>query len=292
MKVLVTGGTGYLGPRLVRRLAEEGHEIFLVGRSGGAQTAAAVFVRADITSPPEMAAARKATGPVDLLVHLAAKVPRTPPEDRAGDMTRVNVAGTSSVLETFGDGLRHVVYGSTVEVYGLPGGTEPITEQQLPVPLSNYGASKLAGEYLCRIFCQRRDISCSMLRFSVMYGRPDPIARAIPRFISKARAGEPVEVYGGEELRDYLHVDDAAEAVICAVRAKRTGVYNIGSGKATSVRQAAEAVMEATGSAAELHILPRRKKRSDLVVAMSAAREELGYEPSRRFPSGLEAQLA
>jgi len=93
VKVLVTGGTGYLGPRLVRRLAEEGHEIFLVGRSGGAQTAAAVFVRADITSPPEMAAARKATGPVDLLVHLAAKVPRTLPEDRAGDMTRVQRGG-------------------------------------------------------------------------------------------------------------------------------------------------------------------------------------------------------
>jgi len=292
MKLLITGGTGYLGKGVIERCLREGHEVVLLGRHKTARAIAGVtFIAADIASKEQLKNVRVAVGDVTTLVHLAAKVPKEPKEDLAEDMVMTNVLGSLNLLDVFGEKLEHVVYGSTAEVYGLSQDAIPITERQLPVPMSNYGASKLSGELFIRVFCAAKGIKCTMLRFSVMYGLPDTISRAIPNFISRAKKGEPLEIYGGEELRDYLHVDDAAEAVLCAVRAKKDGVYNIGSGAATSVKDAAKAILQATKSLSELRILPRQKKAADLVFDSSSAGKDLEYHPVFVFPSGLETQL-
>ena len=291
MKLLITGGTGYLGKGVIERCLQEGYEIVLLGRHKVKSMAGVTFIAADITSKEQLKGVRAAVGDVTTLIHLAAKVPKELKEDLADDMVMTNVLGSLNILEVFGGKLEHVIYGSTAEVYGLPQTAAPITEQQLPVPMSNYGASKLAGELFIRAFCAKKGIPCTMLRFSVMYGQPDTISRAIPNFISRAKRGEPLEIYGGEELRDYLHVDDASESIVCAVRAKKDGVYNIGSGAATSVQEAAKAILQATKSSSELRILPRQKKAADLVFDSSSAGKDLGYHPVHVFPSGLETQL-
>lgn len=292
MRILLTGASGYVGKRLIERCLAEGYDVVVLGRSKIEKRHGVTFVSADITNREQLLLAKKVVGKVSLLIHMAAKVPKTPLEDVAEEMIRVNATGTLNVLEVFGESLKKVVYASTAEVYGLPDTTgRPITEDQLPVPMSNYGASKLAGEYLCRVFCEPRGITYTLLRFSVMYGQPDTIARAIPNFISKARANLPLELYGGEELRDYLHVDDATEAIICAAKAKNGGVYNIGSGAATSIREAAEAIIKAAKSSSELRILPRQKKASNLIFDSTAAQNNLGYQPNYIFPAGIETQL-
>lgn len=290
MRLLVTGSSGYLGKIFVDRCHQEGHEVVAIGRSKIQRDNVQSFL-ADITDRESLQRVRPQVRTIDAIVHLAALVYRKPDEDVAPAMAETNILGTINLLDVFGADAKTIVYGSTAEVYGLPGVNEPISEDLRPEPLSYYGASKLAGEYFTNTFASRNGKVAVNLRFSVMYGLPDPIARAIPNFIRRALANEPLEIYGGEEKRDYLHVEDAAQGVLCALTATKSGTYNIGSGHETSVKDAAKSIVAATKSRSELTIQERQKPAADLVFDISQARTDLGYEPKYTFPEGIEAQI-
>ncbi len=290
MKILVTGGTGFLGKPFVARCVVDGHEVVVVSRKAGNLDGARLVV-ADFADKASLEAVKDEVGVVDAVVHLGAFVYKKPEEDVAEEMARANVVGTAYVLDVFCKDAKIIVNGSTAEVYGLPDSEGLIREDLLPRPASNYGASKLAGEYFANVFSARNTIPVVNLRFSVMYGEPDPIARAIPNFMKKAVRGEPLEIFGGEELRDYLHVQDAVTSIMCALKATSSGTYNVGSGKGTSVKDAAQAIVDLAESKSDLKILPRQKKASDLVLDISSSQNGLGYKPTYSFPQGLDAQL-
>jgi UDP-glucose 4-epimerase len=290
MRLLVTGGTGFLGKPFVKRALKEGHEIVLISRQQVADKGVTA-VKADLTDKDSLNSAKSQVGSIDAIVHLGALVYKKPEEDVADQMALANVVGTAYLLEVFGKDAKVIVNGSTAEIYGLPEADRPIHEDMLPRPASNYGASKLAGEYFANVFAARNNVPVVNLRFSVMYGAPDPIARAIPNFIKKAVAGEPLEIYGGEELRDYLHVEDAVESIMCALKATASGTYNVGSGKGTSVKDAAEAIVDLAKSKSTLTVLPRQKAASDIVLDIAALQKDLQYKPKHTFPSGIETQM-
>jgi UDP-glucose 4-epimerase len=293
VKYLVTGGSGFLGQDVIRRLLEDGSEVVLLGRKPLALDAPGfTFEEGDITDLSTLEACHKKHNDITTVVHLAALVPRTKDEDQAPGMCDVNVRGTINVLETFGVGLINFVYASTAEVYGLPTTDRPITEDMLAVPLSNYGASKLSGEQFCRVFGKRHDLSISMLRFTVLYGPGDTIARAIPSFINKALNGESLEVFGGEELRDYLHVTDAAKAVHLAAKKPVDGIFNIGTGKGITIKETAQKIVDIVGNPnVKSTILPREKKAADIVLDVSKAATLLGFTAEHIFPELLEEQI-
>jgi UDP-glucose 4-epimerase len=299
VKYLVTGGSGFLGQDVIDRLvAEEDSEVVLLGRKDpkadiGAGENAYEFFKGDITDTAALEACRTAHPDIKRVVHLAALVPKTKDEDVAGNMSDVNVRGTINLLAVFGEQLDNFVYASTAEVYGLPSTDEPIREDRMvPVPLSNYGSSKLAGELFARVYGLRNDLPVSMLRFTVLYGPGDTIARAVPNFIKKALAGENLEVFGGEELRDYLHVTDAARAVFLAATSPVSGVFNIGTGKGITIRETAEKIVELVGDkTVTANILPREKKAADIVLNVEKASEKLGFTAEHTFPDMLEEQI-
>jgi nucleoside-diphosphate-sugar epimerase len=132
----------------------------------------------------------------------------------------------------------------------------------------------------------------AILRLTVLYGTGDTIARAIPNFVRSAARGETIRIFGGEELRDYLHVDDAARAIIAAWERRLSGTYNVGSGKGITVRDAADAVLRLAGGNAALEQHPRQKPAADIVLDVTRFREATGFSPARVFPDGLEEQIA
>lgn len=293
MKYLVTGGSGFLGQDVIRRLLEDGSEVVLLGRNTlTIDQPGFTFEKGDITDLATLQACHKKHADISTVVHLAALVPKTKDEDKAPGMCDINVRGTINLLEIFGEGLTNFVYASTAEVYGLPTTDKPITEDTLAIPLSNYGASKLSGEQFCRVFGLRNNLPISMLRFTVLYGPGDTIARAIPNFVNKALRGESLEVFGGEELRDYLHVTDAAKAVYLAAKKPVDGVFNIGTGEGITIKETAQTIVDLVGDpSVKSTILPREKKAADIVLNVSRANTELGFIADHTFPELLKEQI-
>lgn len=294
MRVLLTGASGFLGRRVADLAVADGHEVVSIGRSAPDQPGrnALHCIRADITNAGDVGRAAAEVGAVDSIIHLAAMVPKNAGQDEAATAFATNVMGTVHVFGAFGRAGQANVVASTAEVYGLPEGHDELREESEPRPLSWYGASKVAAEIYCRALALHDQMRIAILRFTVLYGTGDTIERAIPNFVRSAVRGDPIDVFGGEELRDYLHVDDAARAVIVAWQRRLSGTYNVGSGHGVAVRDAAEAVLLAAGGSSTLEQHPRRKPAADIVLDVTRFREATGFSPARVFPDGLEEQIA
>jgi UDP-glucose 4-epimerase len=293
MRVLLTGASGFLGRRVAEMVVAGGHDLVSLGRSSPdpPEREAGRFITADLTDAGEVSRAAVEEGEVDSIMHLAAMVPKTSAQDAAAAFA-ANVMGTVHLFSAFGRAGQANVFASTAEIYGLPDGHATLREDTEPRPLSWYGTSKVAAEAYCRTLERHDDMRIAILRFTVLYGAGDTIERAIPNFIRSAVKGEPIQIFGGEELRDYLHVDDAAQAVMLAWQRRLSGTYNVGSGKGIAVRDAAGAVLRAAGGRSTLEQHPRRKPAADIVLDVARFREATGFSPARVFPDGLEEQIA
>jgi UDP-glucose 4-epimerase len=294
MRVLLTGGSGFLGRRVAGLLAEDGHNVVSIGRTAprAAGPGTPGFHRVDLTDNVAVRRGMAEIGTVDSIIHLAAMVPKNAGEDQARAAFDANLIGTINLFDAFGRAGQANTVASTAEVYGLPAGHAPIREDAEPFPLSWYGASKVAAEVYCRVLERQKEMRIALLRFTVLYGPGDPIQRAIPNFVRSAVRGESIRIFGGEELRDYLHVDDAARAVITAWEQRLSGTYNVGSGTGIAVRDAAAAVMRVAGGSAGIEQHPRQKPAADIVLDVTRFREATGFAPARVFPDGLEEQIA
>ena len=294
MRVLLTGATGFLGRRVAELLVGGGHDVVAIGRSSPDRSAphAPRFIKADLVDPGDVRRAAEDAGDVDSIIHLAAMVPKNAAQDEAATAFAVNVMGTVHLFGAFGRADQANVVASTAEVYGLPEGHEPLREDAELRPRSWYGASKVATEIFCRTLDHRDEMRIAILRFTVLYGSGDTIQRAIPNFVRAAVLGESIRIFGGEELRDYLHVDDAARAVIAAWERRLSGTYNVGSGTGVTVRDAAAAVLRLAGGGSALEQHPRQKPAADIVLDVTRFRQATGFSPARVFPDGLEEQIA
>jgi nucleoside-diphosphate-sugar epimerase len=294
MTILLTGGSGFLGRRVAERLVADGQDVVSLSRSNP-EPPAGRHVRVlavDLTDRDAVRHAATAIGDVESIIHLASLVPKTSSDDDAVSAFACNVMGTVHVFEAFGRAGQANVFASTAEVYGLPASRAPIDEDAAVQPRSWYGASKAAAELYCTTLGRRGAMSVATLRFTVLYGSGDTINRAIPNFVRSAVLGEPIRVFGGEELRDYLHVDDAAGAVLLAWSRRITGTFNVGSGEGISVRDAARAILHMAGGESTVEVLPREKPSADLVLNVTRFRDATGFAPSHVFPDGLEEQIA
>jgi nucleoside-diphosphate-sugar epimerase len=292
--VMLTGASGFLGRRVAELMIGEGHDLVSIGRStpDPSTERRGRFVAVDLTDPEDVHRAVKTIGEVDSIIHLAAMVPRTVAEDDAASAFAGNVMGTVHLFGAFGHADQANVFASTAEVYGLPETTATLDEDADIRPRSWYGASKAAAELYCRALEHRQTMRVAILRLTVLYGAGDTINRAIPNFIRSAVRSEPIPMFGGEELRDYLHVDDAARAIHLAWKCHLSGTFNVGSGTGIAVRDAAKAVLALTGGESTIEVLPRVKPSADIVLNVARFRESTGFSPVHVFPDGLEEQIA
>ena len=297
MRVLVTGGAGFIGSHLVDALLDRGAEVSMADhlhRSpkpwfGEALLRGAQLYVADVRDLAAMRPVFAAARP-EVVLHLAAQVDvRVSVADPAFD-AQVNVAGTVSVLEGAREvGARRVVMASTAAVYGNPHDV-PTTEDAPIAPLSPYGTSKAAAEWYLGQYRRLHGISTLALRMANVYGpRQDPHGEAgvVSIFSGMAASGARATVFGdGRQTRDYVFVDDVVGAWLAAAASDVTGALNISTGVETSVCELAEALDLAydfvPGRAGEI-------ERSCLDP--TAAAEQLGWRPSVALASGLRRTL-
>lgn len=297
MRILVTGGAGYIGSVVTALLVDAGHTVTVLDdlSTGHADTLpeGVPLVQADISE-----AGRAASGPFDAVVHLAAKSLVSASTSDPEPYWRTNVAGTLSLLDAMRRwGARRLVFSSTAAVYGDPISV-PIRETDPAMPTNPYGASKLAVDHMVQSWGEAYGLGVVSLRYFNVAGalggrgeRHDPETHLIPTLLRVARSdAETARIHGtdyptrdGTAVRDYLHVVDLAEAHLRALDRAEPGdvrVINLGSGTGYTVREILDAVRGITGHALPAEEGPRRPGDPAVLVASSdRAWAELDWTP-------------
>ncbi len=285
-RVLVTGGAGFIGRRVVRALVELGADV-TVADLHEVHVDGVTSVVGDLCDPS--AAARAVAPGTDVIIHLAAVTSVLKSiEDPAGTY-RLNVDATANLLElarTHGTGT--FILASTNAVAGDVG-RAVITEQVPLRPLTPYGATKAAGEMLLSAYAAAYGMSCPALRFSNVYG-PGMKAKDsfVPRLMRAARDGHGVQIYGdGSQVRDLVHVDDIVSGILLAWRSGYSGPLILGAGESVTVNDIVHAARSVTGAPIPVeNIAPKQGEMPAVIVDISAARA-LGYQPSHDLKSGI-----
>jgi nucleoside-diphosphate-sugar epimerase len=301
-KVLVTGGAGFIGHHLARRLVEDGHDVrvldnFATGSRARLEGLDVDVVEGDLRSYER---AHNAVRGAELVFHLGAlpSVPRSMQDPLT--TSAVNVEGTLNVLLAARDeSVRRVVFASSSSVYGANPAL-PKREDHQPLPVSPYGVSKLAAEHYCRAFTNVYGLETVSLRlFNVFGPGQDPLsqyAAVVPRFITAFSAGESPVIYGdGTQTRDFTYVADVIEAFIAASGSESAAgeVINIAAGNETSVAALAEVVADLVGSTTEPRFEPVRLGEITRSTAdRSKAAELLAWTPSWTLPDALMECIA
>ena len=287
MKLLVTGSSGFVGRRFLE-MAPTDWEIICLGRSQP-DSFTGRWIRCDLSDQKSIESAAKQVSDeiFDAIVHLAAFVPRTAADDTLDKARLGNIDATINLLTYFGEKSEKIIIGSTAEVYDQSKIHGPITEDNVVAGGSYYGSTKLASELITQSYAKKLNKELTILRFSVMYGGYDPIARAIPNFIRAAKAGEDLTIRGAKVLRDYVHIDDVVRSIICAVNVNGAGVVNIGTGWGISIRETAQAIIDSTQSTSRITVLSEDGG-SDIVIDISRAEKLLDYHPEVFFPDKLK----
>jgi UDP-glucose 4-epimerase len=285
-RVLVTGGSGFIGGRLVAALRTGGAEVSVADRDPHPDPEVR-SVTGDLCDPGVRA---EAVSPgLDAIVHLAAvtSVLRSI-EDPAG-VYRLNVDATAGLLELARErGVPRFVLASTNAVTGDVGATK--ISEEIPLrPLTPYGATKAAAEMLLSAYTGAYGMRTSALRFANVYG---PGMRHkdsfVPRLMRAAASGTGVQVYGdGTQLRDYVHVDDIVQAILLAWRTDHVGPLVVGSGRSDSVNDLIDAVREVTGAPIPVEHTPAKQGEMPAVVLDISAATALGYRPQYDLALGL-----
>jgi len=301
-KILVTGGAGYIGSHTVRLLLEQGHDVSVVDNlsKGYRQNVPAKrLYEMDIADTAALAELMRQTRP-EAVVHFAAFIAVGESMAEPERYFSNNVGGSLSLLTAMvRTGVRHIVFSSTAAVYGDPA-TVPIPESAPIQPMSPYGESKVMVETLLRWFDQIHHLTSVCLRYFNASGadpegrlgeQHEPETHLIPLLLRAVATGKPVTVFGddyptpdGTCIRDYIHVDDLAQAHILSLEHLTSGgasaQFNVGTGTGHSVMETIRAVEEVTGRKVPYQVGPRRPGDSpSLVAASDKLRAALGWQP-------------
>jgi UDP-glucose 4-epimerase len=302
MKLLVTGGAGYIGSIVGRQLLVAGHELVVLDNlERGHREAVPPDVRLIVADLRDReATARALDEGFEGVLHFAALSLVGESVTDPGLYYRTNVGGTLNLLEAMvAAHVSALVFSSTAAVYGQPEKV-PISEEAPTRPTNPYGASKLAVDGMIGDFCRAHGIGAVSLRYFNVAGASGdvgedhhPETHLIPNVLGAASERiERVDVYGtdydtpdGTAIRDYIHIEDLAAAHLLALDGARPGghrIFNLGNGSGFSVREVIEAARDVTGAAIATREAPRRAGDPPMLVASSdRIRSELGWVPQK-----------
>jgi UDP-glucose 4-epimerase len=290
MRVVVTGGSGFIGSHVVERLALHGHEpcVYDLVPPRHPGTRAVEIVRGDIC---DVEAFRRALVGADAIVHLAAVADVN---DAAADPSHadlVNARGTALVLQAAREaGVTRVLYASTIWVYGNGAASDVLDEDALlPAPDHFYTATKLAGEMYCRAYEKLYGLEPTILRFGIPHGPRSREATVVATFVARAQAGLALRIMGdGSAARQFVYVEDLAEGVVAALAPHAAGrTYNLVGDEAVSVRDVASIVRALVADVPVVHVASRPADLHRAEISGLRAWQELGWVATTTFEEGV-----
>jgi UDP-glucose 4-epimerase len=300
-RVLVTGGAGFVGGAVVRRLVGAGARVTVLDDlfTGQAEVvpATAQLVRGSVEDEPLV---RELVGEASVVFHLAARNIIASTKDPRNDFA-TNIGGTLNVLlAARASKVDRIVYSGSTSIYGNPRSI-PINEDDGIIPLSPYAVSKLGGENYCIAFYESYGLPVSVVRYSNVFGigqRPDnPYCGVIAKFFAAAYEARPLQIHGdGQQTRDFTYIDDAVDAtLLAAVQPRAEGeVFNVGTGIETSINELARLISQAIERPITIEHIDRRdidniRRR---VVSIEKARRMLRWSPQVTLLDGLARTAA
>jgi len=303
VRILVTGGAGFIGSHLVDRLVKDGHQVVVVdNESTGLRenvTAAATYVKGDVCQFEDLEGAF--AGGLDAVCHIAGQVSLIRSYTDASVDLRTNVLGTLNVLQQcVKHRVQRLLFAGSMQAYGNT--TVVPTPEDTPCePASYYGITKYAGERYVRTTALRPDLgftfNVTCFRMYNVYGPRqsvnNPYQGVLGIFLGNVLRGEPITIYGdGVQSRDFVYIDDVVEAWVGALSnpASYGGVFNLGSGRQTSINHLAHLVVEAVAGRRDYPIVHEAMRPGELrsvEADTSRARKVLGWEPRVSFERGL-----
>jgi UDP-glucose 4-epimerase len=298
VRVLVTGGAGFIGSNAVRMLCDAGHAVVVVDDLSFGYTAfvdpRARFVRSSFADTAMLDAELPGT---DVVMHFAASSIIQFAFERPAEYVENNLTRGVVLLEAMRrHNVRRIVFSSTASVYGEPTRI-PVDEEDPKNPIQLYGASKLGFEMILSGYYYAFGIQSTTFRYFNAYGPNDeqqPVTRAVPRWIKAALRSEPLVLYwGGDQLRDYVFVEDIARAHLMAADVDGCHRFNLGSGTGVLMRDLAHEILQLTGSRSPLVDGGERPgDASRLIANTDRARAKLGWTPQVPREEALRKTIA
>jgi UDP-glucose 4-epimerase len=298
VKVLVTGGAGFIGSHIVRYFQHRAEVRVLDSlRSGFKHNLDGVrceFIRGSIL---DRAAVRRAVQAVDYIFHLGAMVSVPESMQKPVECVEINTNGTLVLLEEAARaGVKKLILSSSAAIYG-DNPRVPKVETMPPDPKSPYAVTKLDGELYCRMFADEGRLPTTCLRYFNVFGprqNPDSsYAAAVPAFIKRALKNRPLVIFGdGRQTRDFIHVEDIVAAnVFFATRSAETGVFNVACGRSITINQLAATIRQLTGSQSEIQHAEARPGDVRHSLAATGKSRKAGFTPRVNFQKGLETTI-
>jgi UDP-glucose 4-epimerase len=292
-KVLVTGGAGFVGHHLVKRLLELKCEVVIIddlstGLIGNISNDA-IFVKGDILDDEKLSVAAKGC---DTIFHLAARVELQKSIMDPADCFSVNVTGTSKVvMECLKNNDRRLIFASSCAVYPL-NPTGFLKEEMAIYGNTPYALSKSFGEKILSFYIKNSGLNACSLRCFNIYGfgqRADsPYAAVIAKFISQAIAKQNLKLYGGgAQSRDFININDVINSYILAAKSNLSGPYNVGTGQPTSIYELSQKIISIIGDGKIENAPSKKGDALNSCADLTKIRNELGFNPEIDLESGL-----
>ncbi len=289
MKVLVTGGSGFIGSHVVDKLRDQDLEVRIFDMVVPTFRKDIEFYHGSLL---DLEAIRMALNGMDAIYHLGAVADVKDVYDDPYYAESINVRGTMNVLEAVrrSMGIKRVIYGSTTWVYSEV--TEQYVDEQTPLraPTHLYTATKIASEYYCRSYSKLFNVPTTILRYGIPYGPRARNEAVIPMFVGKALRGEPVTIAGdGQQFRKFVYVEDLAEGNVLALKSvAKDKVYNLDGNERVTIQQIAEEIKNIIGDMKTEYVPSRPGDFPGKEVSSQLAKNELGWDPKTSFREGVK----
>jgi nucleoside-diphosphate-sugar epimerase len=297
MKVLITGGAGFIGSNLAKRLVNDGHSVVVLdsllrGNKLDKETYARVeFIKGDVRDQDIVIRASK---DCDLIFHFAAVLGVDIVADNPVETMDVEVIGTRNVVEAaFLNNVKKIMYASTSGIYGHSAIENALTEEVLVDPRTSYAMAKRYNEIYLASHHEEKGLNVISLRFFNVYGKNQDNRMVVPRFFEQALQKEPITVFGtGHQTRDFTYIDDTVEACVRLIDANGCHIVNIANEEEWCIKDIAEQIKKITSSESEIIYIDAPKKRYDYEVerrvgSSSKLLSLTGFKPLTSLNEGL-----
>jgi len=285
-KVLVTGGTGFIGTEVVKQLHKKGYEITILDRKDKPEGLDHVkYIKGNLSNPAKCVFACAGQ---DYVIHLAAKARIPESFINPDEYFDSNVTGTRNILTAASAvGIRKFVYAGSSSVYG--NNTPPNKPTHKPDPLNYYAMSKLFGEHLCKQYKIMFNLNYNILRFFTVYSENQPTSLLFGKFAQMVKDGKPVTIHGdGEYKRDYIHVSDVATACIASMESKvKNDTFNVGTGTSISVNTVVEVLKKHAPEFTAINVDKPRGYAPETLADISKTTNLLNWSPKIKIDEGL-----